>query len=286
MAHEFGDKFFPHYSLKKLTTMKVGGEAWGVVEVEGEEGIKKLLQISEDFSLPLFILGMGSNVIFREEGFAGIVVLLGENFGWMERRGEEVKCGAGIKLFQLLNFCYSHSLEGLEELAGIPGTVGGGVVTNAGTPIFSIGERVKEVWIINKQGNRERLKPQVAYREGVRKEGVITQVSFTLRKGRKERIRERMEEIKRERRKKFPLDYPSAGCIFKNPSLAPAGELIEKAGLKGLRKGEAMVSNKHANFIINLGKATTEDILYLIEKVREKVYKTFKVYLETEIEIV
>jgi len=237
-----------------------------------------------------FVLGAGTNVVFDDSGFRGVVVKLGSGFGSIANDGVKVFAGASAPWGELLSSCAQLGLSGLERMAGIPGTVGGGVFGNAGAFGASIGDKIEWVEGMNALGIEERLAaPDIGF--GYRRASfppnfVLTRVALSLQAGERETLLATMDEIMARRREKQPLEFPSAGSVFKNPCQAKAARLIEEAGLKGRRVGGAVVSEKHANFIVNAGGATARDILTLIDIVREEVLRRFSVSLELEVKVV
>ena len=273
------------YSLRNLSPIGIGGNASLFLTIKKEKYIPVLEEIQSEFNFPLFIIGKGKNTLFRDEGFPGVVLKLDGEFKKIEKRGNEIWAGSGVGLQNLQRFFMLKGFGGIEKLAGIPGSLGGGIAMNAGGKDFSIGEVIKSVKISEK-GILKEIKPDFNYRKGV-SSGIILKASLKYYKRERREIKRIMKEIMEDRRKKFPLYYPSLGCTFKNPSPEiSAGYLIEKAGLKGTKVGGAVVSNKHANFIIKTGECTSGDIIGIIEKIQEKVYKIWKIYLEPEIKIV
>ena len=269
--------------MGKHTTISVGGAAKLFAYPENE---KELLSLAKNRFL---IIGGGSNVIFTDDGFDGTVISLARCSNKIIYEREEkdtvlVRAGGGVSLITLLEETNKNNLSGLEFLWGVPGSVGGACCTNAGAFGSSFLQFVREFSLIKDKGEikcrKEDLKP--AYRKGI-KNGIVKDVLLELKKGIED---ERLREIKRWRQENQPLGQKTAGCIFKNPPGNYAGRLIESAGLKGKRRGGAGISEKHANFIVNYGNATSDDILSLIELVREEVFKEFGVRLELEVEIV
>ncbi len=227
-----------------------------------------------------------------DAGFRGVVVVIGRGMRRTRLKGEcIVEVEAGCELAALIGHSLESGLTGLEDLAGIPGSVGGAAFMNAGALGTSFGDRVKELRVLRiapgevKEIALTRKKAAFGYRvaHGVGSGDIIYEVMLELEKGDVERARERYKEAVAWRRREQPLSQPSAGSVFLNPEGGYAGELIEKCGLKGLRVGDAMVSFKHANFIVNVGSATASDVLALIEKVKEEVLRREGVELREEI---
>jgi len=270
--------------LASHTTFKIGGPADFFVEVEEEEKLLKLIKLLKELKLPYFILGGGSNLLVADEGFRGVVVKIAN----CELRIANFKiiAGAGVSLGRLVELAAKNSLTGLEFAAGIPGTVGGAVRGNAGAWGQAIGDRVKRVKVLTPQGEIKWIGASdchFSYRQSRFKKTkeIILEVELELEKGNKKEIQEKISQNLAKRATQ-PKE-PSAGCIFVNPKPLVAGELIDKCGLKGKRIGDAQISPKHANFIVNLGKAKAADVNKLIKLIKEKVKEKFGVELEEEI---
>ena len=277
-------------SLATLTSLKVGGPADVLAAAEDVEGLRTMLGSFADAGAKWFVLGAGTNVVFEDAGFRGVVVKLGSNFARIGTEGTRVLAGASTLWSDLLSSCAESGLSGLEKMAGIPGTVGGAVFGNAGAFGMAIGDRVEWVKGMNTLGAERTLLPSdigFSYRHAsFPGEFVLTAVGLSMERCEKEAVLAAMDQILARRREKQPLELPSAGSVFKNPPGAKAAMLIEEAGLKGRRVGGAQVSEKHANFIVNKGGATAGDIISLIELVREEVLKKLSVELELEVKVV
>ena len=255
--------------LAPHATLRVGGAADIFVTPESLRDVEATLALARRFRLPLFVLGRGSNLVFSDRGFRGVVLSFQEGF-----RG-----------FHLLPDGVT-----LEAAAGVPGTVGGACFMNAGTHEGSIGEVVERVEWIDHTGMRSRLeRDRLAFsyrRLALPREGIILKAWLRLRPAPREEIAERIERILEARRMRQPLDLPNAGSIFKNPPGDFAGRLIEAAGLKGRRIGDAQISTKHANFIVNRGAAASAEIVALIDLVRREVFAASGVALEPEVKVI
>lgn len=281
--------------LSKHTTFRVGGPVWCLARPRTEEALSDLLHTLHEENVPFIILGGGSNVLPPDGQWDIVVVQLNlachNLFRCRERNGEAdcVYSGSGIRLSKLVHYCVENGLEGVETLAGIPGTVGGALVMNAGTASGAVADTLLRIELMDAVGNRSRLMKEEllpAYRSmGLPEGSIVLGGCFRLKSTSQEVLKTRAEEILERRKRSQPLRFPSAGSIFKNPPGAFAGELIEKAGLKGMRLGGAEVSRKHANWIINRGNANAREILDLIERVENAVFGTFGVRLEREIRI-
>ncbi len=275
--------------LQRYTSFKAGGVAEIFAEPRNIPELRKALQFCKDEQEKIFIFGNGSNILVNDNGVQGVVVRLGgADFKEIKRDGNYVSSKAGAKLPKLIKKAALWGLGGLEVLAGIPGTIGGAVKMNAGGKYGSISESISSVTTMTLDGeikNINRNDIEFTYRGCNLDKQIIIEVEFLLKESRKEEILKRMDEIYEEKKRTQPLSTFSAGCIFKNPPSFSAGELIEKAGLKGKKVGGAIVSQKHANFIVNTENATSADILELIKIIKETVKKKYDVPLETEIQI-
>jgi UDP-N-acetylmuramate dehydrogenase len=283
----FGDRFFENEPLYKYTTWRSGGPARFFILVNDVRELGEVALLAKEKKLPVFILGNGSNVLFADNGFDGIVLKLVKDFETVKLESENILAGAGVRLGKLSDYAKKHCLSGLEFARDIPGTVGGTVITNAGAYGDSIGRLVEYVELFDFDSTQIcRITPEFKYRNSMLTESqVVISACLKLTKGRPDQIIEKMNNLKGLRKEKQPTGK-SAGSVFKNPPGAYAAKLIEDAGCKGLRCGDAIVSKKHANFIINQGDAKSSDIYRLIMNVRERVFKYGGVYLETEVKLV
>ncbi len=274
--------------LKNHTTFRVGGEADALIIAENEEQLKGVLGYLPKVDIPYFVIGNGSNLLVGDKGYKGIIIKLAENMSEVTVVGNRVIAQAGASLAKVARVAMEHSLKGLEFAAGIPGTVGGGVIMNAGAYDGEMKNVVDSVTVIDNAGELLILNNatmEFGYRTSVLKNQkfVVTECTFLLQPGDKEEIKAKMDDFGARRREKQPLEYPSAGSTFKRPEGHFAGKLIMDAGLAGFSIGGARVSEKHCGFVINTGDATAEDIKCLIEKVQEEVYRQFSVRLEPEV---
>jgi len=277
---------------KELTSIKIGGLADLFVIPEDLDDLKKVLSFSRKGNLPFFIMGSGSKLLVRDKGFRGVIIKLGESFKSILSNGNQVRVGAGVDLATLIDFAAKKSFPGLESLLGIPGTVGGAIARNVSAFGKTLSEKVLSVKVLD--GNNSCLvlsKKDIdfGYRTSTflhNKDWVIIEVRLELWPGKKEEIILRSRQARERRTLTQPLSFSTAGCIFKNPSSHPAGFLIEAAGCLGMKVGNAQVSLQHANFIINKGNATAQDVISLIEKVRKKVEDKFTISLELELEVI
>lgn len=274
------------------TTFAIGGPADLFVNVPSVESLKMALQILKSNEVPVFILGNGSNLLVSDLGIEGAVIhMTGDFNSCREVSAVDIECGTGIKLAALCSFALEKSLSGMEFAWGIPGTVGGAAYMNAGAYDSMMSNVVTLCRHIDMDGNEgEYTAEQMAfdYRKSIymSDDKIITSVCVRLAPGNPELIRARMDELMMLRKTKQPLEYPSAGSVFKRPPGYFAGALIDECGLRGKQIGGAMVSEKHAGFIVNVGGATCSDVRRLIEEVRNEVFLRTSVKLETEIKAV
>ncbi|MFQ5835171.1 MAG: UDP-N-acetylmuramate dehydrogenase [bacterium] len=280
-----------HQSMKNLTSLKIGGVADLFAVPEDLEDLKLILSFCKRKKIPFLVIGNGSKLLVPDEGFKGGIIKLGGSFRKIENHQEEIKVGAGADLSTLIDFTARKGLSGLESLSGIPGTVGGAIVRNASAFGQSLSQRVLSVKILDKDETHVVTNKDMnfGYRTSTflaHKDWVIIEVNLALSSGKKEDIFFRLRETRKRKILTQPISFPSAGCVFKNPSSYPAGYLIQQAGCLGMRIGDAQVSHQHANFIINKGKATAQDVLRLIEEVKKRVRDRFGVSLEPELEII
>ncbi|MGR3293689.1 MAG: UDP-N-acetylmuramate dehydrogenase [Candidatus Scalindua sp.] len=275
--------------LQKYTSFRTGGAAEIFVEPLGTSELKKVLQFCKDERKKVFIFGKGTNLLVGDNGVKGVVIHLGGiNFKNVERDGRYVLSGAGVNLSKLIRTVALSGYAGLEVLAGIPGTVGGAVMMNAGGKYGVISDTISSLTTMTFDGNiikHERGDVAFEYRGCNLSEQIIVEVEFQLNESKIEVVLEKMDEIYNEKQEKQPLGTFNAGSIFKNTPQYKAAELIDKANLKGLKVGGAIVSEKHANFIVNTGNATSTDILELIKIIKETIKKKYNVSLGEEIHI-
>ena len=270
------------------TTFRIGGPADCLIEIENEEQLKQITRYLNLVEERYFILGNGSNLLVSDRGYAGTILQIGRKMSRILVEGTRIRAQAGALLSQVSKTALEHSLTGLEFASGIPGTVGGGVVMNAGAYGGELSQVVTQVNVVSPEGESlefDRETMEFGYRtSALRKHSfTVTEVLFDLKEGEKGRIQAGMEEYSRLRREKQPLEYPSAGSVFKRPEGYYAGKLIMDAGMRGYQTGGARVSDKHCGFIVNVGKATAQDVLDVISEIRERVKMRFGVDLETEI---
>lgn len=279
--------------LWKHTSFRIGGPARLFLVAEGRDDLRLFSRVGQEMGVSgWFILGAGTNVLISDAGVEEPVLKLGQAFRTAERRGSTVRAGGAFPLPRLAHLAAEWGLSGLEWAAGIPGSVGGAVTMNAGAFEGQMADVVESVRVLDLTSGREEEWPaerlNFGYRTTALQEAdkVVTAVYLELRPSSKEAVRERMEELLRQRREKQPLGLPSAGSVFRNPPGDAAGRLIEAAGCKGMRCGDAQVSPRHANFIVNLGRARASDVWALIQEVSRRVRERFGVELVLELKLV
>jgi UDP-N-acetylmuramate dehydrogenase len=276
--------------MRQFTSIKVGGPVDSLFFPKDLVELRKVVRYATRRGIPFLILGKGTNLVVRDKGMRGWVLCLNQGMKKVQAEGDVVEAQAGLSIQRLVQFSIQKGLTGLEPFFGIPGTVGGGLAMNAGAWGVELKDIVLSVTLMKENGEvveRLRQKLKFSYRRlAVPPSWIIVKGRFQLKKGRKEEILERVKSYSEMRKRTQPLDYPSAGSIFKNPPEIPAGKCIEEVGLKGFRMGQAMISDRHANFIINLGKATAQEVINLMELVERKVYEEKGISLEREVRVV
>ena len=282
------DQFLREEPMKKHITFRVGGPAACFLTPSTKEQIREILHICQEEKTPYFILGNGSNLLVSDQGFDGVVLQVYKNMNQVTVEGEHLRVQAGALLSATARKALEAGLTGMEFAAGIPGTMGGAVVMNAGAYGGEMKDILESVTVLTPEGEQKELKNeelQLGYRTSVVKEKgyIVLEAVLSLKKGDPEAIKSRMDELKQQRVTKQPLEYPSAGSTFKRPEGYFAGKLIQDAGLRGYQVGGAQVSEKHCGFVINKENATAKDVVDLIHDVQRIVYEKFQVQLETEV---
>lgn len=278
--------------LRNHTTFRIGGAAKYFAVPKNEEEIMEAVDFAIVKDLPYYILGKGSNVLFADEGYSGVIIEIGAGMEKVERIGDTgIRAQAGVSLSALAAFAAREGLSGLEFAAGIPGTLGGAVTMNAGAYGGEMKDVIVSAKVMDEEGIVRKLsceELELGYRTSIvqKKQLVVLEAEFLLNPGTTEEIQNTMKELNAKRREKQPLEYPSAGSTFKRPEGYFAGKLIEDAGLRGYRVGDAQVSEKHCGFVVNRGNATCAEVLQLIEEVQKKVKEQFGVQLEPEVRII
>lgn len=282
-------------SLNMHTTFRIGGPADFYLIPETVDEVREALTYARERNVPAYVLGRGSNVLFDDEGYAGAIIEIGRGLEQVTvRDGTDgyvhVTAQAGVAMSSLAMQLAEAELTGFEFAGGIPGTLGGGITMNAGAYGGEISDCIQDATVMTEDGEilvlaKEQL--ELGYRTSIiqKKKYIVLEGTFSFMKGKKEDILAKMKEFGKRRRDKQPLEYPSAGSTFKRPEGYFAGKLIEDAGLRGYRVGDAQVSEKHCGFVVNLGNATAADVRQLIRDVQDCVREKFQVELEPEVRI-
>jgi UDP-N-acetylmuramate dehydrogenase len=270
-----------NHNLRNLTTIKIGGEARHFFTVNTVDALRELIV---NLGGSYYILGGGSNLLIKNTILDKEVIKLGEEFNCISKRSQFLEVGAAVKFNSLIKYALQNSLGGLDNLAGIPASVGGLVTMNASSFNRAISQFIKGVEVMDSDGNVQQIKKEditFSYRHSSLSNYIVLKVWFDLPKD--ENLKTKINNFMKQRIGAQDFSYPSCGCVFKNPKDSSAGFLIDSCSLKGLRQNDAQISLKHANFIVNLGKASYSDVDYLINRAREEVHKKFGITLEEEI---
>ena len=274
--------------MSRHTTFRIGGPADFFLVPENADEIKKIIAVCKEKNVPYFILGNGSNLLVSDRGYRGVVIQLDRNFGEVKVEGTDIHASAGALLSTIAVAARRASLTGFEFAGGIPGTLGGAVVMNAGAYGGEMKDVLRKVMVMDQSGKvfeipAEEL--QMGYRTSIIKTAgyIVLGAVLSLKEGNLEEIKMLTRKLSEQRTSKQPLEYPSAGSTFKRPEGYFAGKLIMDSGLRGYRVGGAQVSEKHCGFVINTGDATAEDVRSLMKHVTEIVYAKFGVTLEPEV---
>lgn len=274
--------------MSKHTTFRIGGEASYFIRISRMEQLLKLIPYLKQIDVPYFILGNGSNLLVSDQGYRGVILQIGDKFNRIEVDGNTMTIEAGALLSQVAHRALLEELTGLEFSSGIPGTIGGSVVMNAGAYGGEMKQVVEKVTVLSDTGEILQLDNatmEFGYRTSIIKNRHFTvlQVTLRLEKGNGEEIKARIDDFTQRRKAKQPLEFPSAGSTFKRPEGYFAGKLIMDAGLRGYSVGGAKISEKHCGFVVNTGKATATDVADVIAEVQERVRNKFGVSLEREV---
>lgn len=275
-------------SMNRHTTFRVGGAADYFVIPRTKEEVRDVISRCRSEEIPYYMIGNGSNLLVGDKGYRGVIIQIYKEMSKIMVDGTRITVQAGALLSRIAAEALDHELTGFEFAAGIPGTLGGACMMNAGAYGGEMKDVLSEVLVLTPEGEFLTLKAEeleLGYRTSIiaRKGYVVLEAVITLEKGEKKSIRERMEELREKRVTKQPLEYPSAGSTFKRPEGYFAGKLIEDTGLRGFQVGGAQVSEKHCGFVINRGDATAADIVELMRQVSERVEERFGVRLEPEV---
>lgn len=305
------EKILYNEPMKKYTTFKVGGPAECLIKISSKEDLKEILKFANENNIQITVLGNGSNVLVQDKGIKGITLIIkiekieienqAENSNNNKGKNKEenngndnakvrIKLGAGEKIAKVGIKFSKEGLTGFEEISGIPGTIGGAVRMNAGAHNREMKDVIKTVKCLDYQGNEKTFTDEemnFGYRTSILKteKYIAIEVEIELDKGNSEEIKEKMDMYKEKRKNSQPLEYPSAGSTFKRGEDFITAKLIDEAGLKGTKVGDAEVSTKHGGFIINKGNATASDILELVQIIKNKIYEKYQKKIELEVEV-
>jgi UDP-N-acetylmuramate dehydrogenase len=287
-------KMLSHVPLSRYTSLRVGGPAEIMIYPSNVMEIQKIIHFSQTHAIPYFIIGRGTNLLIKDGGLRGIVIKLSRGLKKIKivealRNHTKVMVEAGVSLRRLLTFSIERSLSGLEFLSGIPGSIGGALTMNAGAHGRQMQDVTQSLILVTPQAEvleKKSAHLNFEYRQLHLSTGtIIVKALIQMKQGNQREILSEIKKIKKWRSQNQPLNLPSAGSVFKNPLGNSAGQLVEQVGLKGFQVGKAKISEKHANFIINLGGATAKDILSLMEIMQNRVYQETGIQLEPEIKI-
>ncbi len=293
LGKRFGERLMINRPLADLNTFGTGGPARLFVEVSTTEELSDIIRLASGLEIPVFMLGGGSNLLVSDSGFDGLVI--GNRIMGLKQKGDLIESGAGEKLEDLISFAAENELSGLEFAAGIWGTVGGAIFGNAGAYGGEIGQLLVSAQLVDRQGNIKTVESdylEFSYRSSKLKETgeSVCRATFALKKGKKDAIKGKIDEILTLRRKKLPYGQKTAGCIFKNIprdeekfGKLSAGRLLDEANAKKLKVGDARVFENHANILVNDGSAKSEDIKKLVDLMKAKVKEKFGIELREEI---
>ena len=282
------ESVFADEPMSRHTTFRIGGPADYFTVPDNAEDVKKIIDLCKKEEVPYYILGNGSNLLVGDKGYRGVIIQIYRNMSEIHADGNRIYAQAGALLSKVAAEALLHSLKGFEFASGIPGTLGGAVMMNAGAYGGEMKQVLESAKVLTPEGEIKTLKEEeleLGYRTSViaKKNYIVLEAVIRLEAGDAESIRSYMEELKEKRVTKQPLEYPSAGSTFKRPEGYFAGKLIEDAGLRGFRVGDAQVSEKHCGFVINRGSAAAEDVISLMEQVADKVESASGVRLEPEV---
>ena len=276
--------------MSQFTSLGIGGPADALAFPEDEKDLGVLVSMAQRRNIPYYVIGRGTNLLIRERGIRGLVMNLSSGFGKISNAGKRISAGAGILLTEMIRFAMEQGLSGLSPLYGVPGTVGGGLAMNAGAWGADVGQRAESIAVMNRDGRVRRLSRETlafGYRRLDLEEGsIILEGTFLLEPQSPEKTREEITHYQKKRQQTQPLQFPSAGSIFKNPSGFSAGKIIEEVGLKGRGVGGAEISVIHGNFIINTGGATADHVLELVHLIQDRVHRERGITLEPEVRII
>jgi UDP-N-acetylmuramate dehydrogenase len=277
-----------HEPLAKYTSMRVGGPVDYYIEPADKEDLRNVARFFRRHDFRFMMIGRGSNLLVSDEGFRGAAINVEHGISGIRVEGAFVTAEAGASLAKLVEFCIQNGFSGMEWAAGIPGTVGGGIIMNAGAHGSEMADALVDVEILRDDGLQTVAKNQAgfSYRRSGFNRDIILSARFQFPKGDREAMHQKRRELIHRRNASQPVNLPNSGSMFKNPPGTYAAKLIEQAGLKGKRVGRAQISEKHANFIVNLGGATAADVVTLLELARRTVHQNTGILLELEVKLI
>jgi len=288
LCKELNCTIIPNCSLKEYTTFRIGGICKALISVNNTESVAILVKFLQDNNAKFTVIGKGSNLLVSDDGYDGIILYIGKDFSEIRCEGDVIYAQAGAKLSAVCLFAQQNGLTGIENLYGIPGTIGGAIYMNAGAYGCEIADVAVSATYINESGNAEEIifnkETDFSYRHSffTQSKKIICDAKLKLTLGDPEEILKKMNDCMTKRKTNQPLDKPSAGSMFKRPVGSYASLLIEQCGLKGFTVGGAQVSEKHSGFVVNIGGATCDDVLKLCKKVKDVVFEKTGYILETE----
>lgn len=282
--------------LSELSSWRIGGSADVVAEPATTQAVADVIGVLREASCPWIVIGAGSNLLFDSDGFRGVIIRIGSAMAWIESSGASMRFGAGVQACRLAHRAAQIGRVGLEHIVGIPGTMGGLVAMNGGSLRQNIGDVVREVVAVDVDGRVRRWPAEECgfdYRTSrFQTSGeIVVEATIELKAGEPKAIRRSMLDILKSRRSKFPMDWPNCGSVFLNDAeifvkFGPPGKVVEDTGCKGWRVGDAQVSERHANFIVNLGSATSKDVITLVDRIRHAAHERTGLWLTCEVRYV
>jgi len=277
--------------MSKHTSFKIGGLAECYIKVNNLQELEEIINIANTYKVPLTIIGNGTNILVKDNGIKGIVAKINIKNIQINEENNVVKVGAGNTLAEVAQILLKNDLTGMEELAGIPGSIGGAIRMNAGAHGKEIKDIIVSATVIDYSGNIKTLSNEemkFEYRNSIfsKKKYIVLEAELQLNKGNKEEIKQKMQDFAIWRKEHQPLEYPNAGSTFKRGDGFVTAQLIDECGLKGTSIGGAQISTKHAGFIINTGDAKAQDVLELVDLIKQEVFKKFQKEIQLEIEII
>lgn len=277
--------------MSKRTSFRIGGKADAFIDITSSEGLKEVIDLCKKEQIPYMVLGNGSNVLVGDLGFRGVILHIGKGLSYVKVEGDKIRAGGGTILAQIASVALREELTGFEFAAGIPGTVGGACVMNAGAYGGEMKQVLESVTVLDDKGQVRTIMATdlaLGYRTSIipREGYIVLEVLLSFLPGEKSTIKGIMDEYQEARTSKQPLSYPSAGSTFKRPTGYFAGKLIDDVGMRGYQVGGAQVSQKHCGFVINTGDATAKDVRQLMRDVQKAVWDEFQVELEAEVKFI